>query len=98
MQCIHINRKDFVRHLLIFVFIPIKAEVKGEEEKPKELIVACSSDRGLCGAIHSSICKHIKAELAADASNAAILCIGDKSRAQLARFVQGYCITLIIWE
>lgn len=61
--------------------------MKGEEEKPNQLIVACSSDRGLCGAIHSSICKHIKAELAADASNAAILCIGDKSRAQLARFV-----------
>lgn len=61
--------------------------MKGEEEKPNQLIVACSSDRGLCGAIHSSICKHIKAELATDASNAAILCIGDKSRAQLARFV-----------
>uniref|UniRef100_A0A0P4WJT5 ATP synthase subunit gamma n=1 Tax=Scylla olivacea TaxID=85551 RepID=A0A0P4WJT5_SCYOL len=62
-----------------------KAEVKGEEEKPNQLIVACSSDRGLCGAIHSSICKHIKAELAQDASKAAIICIGDKSRAQLAR-------------
>jgi len=62
-----------------------KAEVKGEEDKPTELIVACSSDRGLCGGIHSSICKHIKADLAGDASKAAILCIGDKSRAQLAR-------------
>ncbi|KAG7168321.1 ATP synthase subunit gamma-like [Homarus americanus] len=62
-----------------------KAEVKPEEEKPKRLIVACSSDRGLCGAIHSNVCKHIKAELLADASNAAIVCIGDKSRAQLAR-------------
>ncbi|XP_071550072.1 ATP synthase subunit gamma, mitochondrial isoform X1 [Panulirus ornatus] len=64
-----------------------KAEVKAEEDKPSQLIIACSSDRGLCGAIHSSICKHIKAELAEDASNAAILCIGDKSRAQLARGV-----------
>ncbi|XP_068224538.1 ATP synthase subunit gamma, mitochondrial isoform X2 [Palaemon carinicauda] len=62
-----------------------KAEVKAEEEKPTELIVACSSDRGLCGGIHSSICKHIKADLLNDASKAAILCIGDKSRAQLAR-------------
>ncbi|XP_071550081.1 ATP synthase subunit gamma, mitochondrial isoform X2 [Panulirus ornatus] len=64
-----------------------KAEVKAEEDKPSQLIIACSSDRGLCGAIHSSICKHIKAELAEDASNAAILCIGDKSRAQLARLL-----------
>jgi len=39
----------------------------------------------LCGGIHSSICKHIKAELADDASKAAILCIGDKARAQLQR-------------
>ncbi|KAK7065238.1 ATP synthase subunit gamma, mitochondrial [Halocaridina rubra] len=62
-----------------------KAEVKGEEGKPTELIVACSSDRGLCGGIHSAICKYIKADLAEDSSKAAILCIGDKSRAQLSR-------------
>ncbi|XP_042866839.1 ATP synthase subunit gamma, mitochondrial-like [Penaeus japonicus] len=62
-----------------------KAEVKPLEDKPQQVIVACSSDRGLCGAIHSSICKHIKAELAGDASKAAIICVGDKSRAQLQR-------------
>merc|ERR1712168_114337 len=62
-----------------------KAEVKGEEDKPTQLIVACSSDRGLCGAIHSNISKSIKAQLAEDASNAAILCVGDKSRPQLSR-------------
>lgn len=62
-----------------------KADVKAEESKPTTLYVACSSDRGLCGAIHSTICKHIKAELADDSSNAAILCVGDKSRAQLSR-------------
>ncbi|KAG0721236.1 ATP synthase subunit gamma, mitochondrial [Chionoecetes opilio] len=62
-----------------------KVDVKGEEEKPNQLIVACSSDRGLCGAIHSNVCKHIKAELAEDSSKAAILCVGDKSRAQLSR-------------
>jgi len=62
-----------------------KAEVAADEEKPTKLYVACSSDRGLCGGIHSNICKHIKAELAGDASKAAILCIGDKSRSQLSR-------------
>lgn len=61
-----------------------KVKVQPVEETPKKLIVACTSDRGLCGAIHSNICKRIKAELAAD-SNAAIFCIGDKSRAQLVR-------------
>merc|ERR1712002_355744 len=38
-----------------------KAEVAPLEDKPTKLVVAVSSDRGLCGAIHSSICKHIKA-------------------------------------
>merc|ERR1711909_22311 len=58
-----------------------KAEVAPLEDKPTKLLVAVSSDRGLCGAIHSSICKHIKAT----DGNIAIVCIGDKSRAQLQR-------------
>ncbi|ROT80030.1 mitochondrial ATP synthase gamma subunit precursor [Penaeus vannamei] len=72
-----------------------KAEVKALEDKPQQVIVACSSDRGLCGAIHSSICKHIKAELAGDASKAAIICVGDKSRAQLQRTLAGSIIAQV---
>ncbi|CAB4058609.1 ATPeF1G [Lepeophtheirus salmonis] len=34
-----------------------KTEVDSKEEAPKELIVALTSDRGLCGAVHSSIYK-----------------------------------------
>ena len=68
------------------------AEVKGEEkEKPKELYVALSSDRGLCGGIHSSICKAIRAELLEkdDLSNVGIICVGD-----LARFCGGRGLVL----
>ena len=57
-------------------------------EKPKkELFVAMTSDRGLCGAVHSSICRTIKAELHARPSleNVGIICVGDKSRAQLQK-------------
>ena len=64
------------------------AEVKAEEGgNPKVLHVALSSDRGLCGGIHSSICKKIKAELAEASSldNHGVICVGDKSRAQIAR-------------
>jgi len=64
------------------------AEVQPEsKEKPKELYVALTSDRGLCGGIHSSICKKIKADLKEkqDLTNVGIICVGDKSRAQLAR-------------
>merc|ERR1711963_795870 len=57
------------------------------EEGKKELYVALTSDRGLCGAIHSSICKAIRNELLEkpNLDNVAIICVGDKSRAQLAR-------------
>merc|ERR1712223_1144800 len=39
---------------------PIEAAAPGAA--PKELYVALTSDRGLCGAIHSSICKSIRNE------------------------------------
>jgi F-type H+-transporting ATPase subunit gamma len=63
-----------------------KAEVVAPEktEETKKLYIAMSSDRGLCGAIHSGICRHIRAELAAD-PNIKVICVGDKSRAILQR-------------
>jgi len=63
-----------------------------EKPGPKELYVAITSDRGLAGAVHSSICKNIRQTLhdkvAAGESldNVRILCVGDKSRAFMARF------------
>jgi len=62
---------------------------EGEEAKAgsKTLYVALTSDRGLCGGVHSSICKTIRGELLAKSSldDVAIICVGDKSRAQLSR-------------
>merc|ERR1711884_361362 len=56
-------------------------------QAPKELYVALTSDRGLCGAVHSSICKSIRNELLTkpNLDNVGIICVGDKSRAQLGR-------------
>jgi F-type H+-transporting ATPase subunit gamma len=55
----------------------------------KTLYVAMTSDRGLCGGVHSSICKTIRNELLAmpegALDNVGIVCVGDKSRAQLSR-------------
>jgi len=64
---------------------PIAAAQAGQQ--PKELYVALTSDRGLCGAVHSNICKTIRAELQAkpNLDNVGIICVGDKSRAQLSR-------------
>lgn len=58
-----------------------KAEVASPEaEKPQKLIIAITSDRGLCGAVHSSVARNIKNELATDGENTKVICVGDKSR------------------
>jgi len=69
-----------------------QAEISSEKEAPKELYVAMTSDRGLAGAVHSSINKQIRSELhdklasGDDLSNVKIICVGDKSRAFFQRF------------
>merc|ERR1712038_1607061 len=62
-------------------------EAADANQQPKELYVALTSDRGLCGAVHSNICKTIRNELLAkpNLDNVGIICVGDKSRAQLSR-------------
>ena len=62
------------------------------EGSPKELYVALTSDRGLCGGVHSSICKTIRNELLEKPAldNVGIICVGDKSRAQLGRYIYNY--------
>lgn len=61
-----------------------KAEVASKEEEPKKLYIAITSDRGLCGAVHTGVARHIRTELAED-PNIKVVCVGDKSRAILQR-------------
>lgn len=64
------------------------ADIKAPEGKAKTLIIAISSDRGLCGAIHSSVARHIRTMMHEDAhfaENARIICVGDKVRTILQR-------------
>jgi len=61
-----------------------KTELKGKEEKPSQLIIAISSDRGLCGAVHSSVGRQLKADLAAN-PDTMVICVGDKIRNILQR-------------
>lgn len=51
---------------------------------PQTINLCTLSFTGLCGAIHSGICRQIRAELAAD-PNIKVICVGDKSRAILQR-------------
>ena len=53
--------------------------------KKPELILACSSDRGLCGAIHSSVSKFARRLAAADRQNTKIVVLGDKAKPQICR-------------
>ncbi|XP_078533172.1 ATP synthase F(1) complex subunit gamma, mitochondrial isoform X2 [Lissotriton helveticus] len=65
-----------------------KAEIKAPEDKKKHLLIGVSSDRGLCGAIHSSVAKTIKNEISALSSTgkeAVIVGVGDKLRGILQR-------------
>ncbi|XP_018320208.1 ATP synthase subunit gamma, mitochondrial [Agrilus planipennis] len=65
-----------------------KAEVQPPEDSPKRLIIAMTSDRGLCGAVHTSVVRQIRNELNQPgvAENVKVICVGDKSRAILQRF------------
>lgn len=68
-----------------------KAEVAAPEEAKKELFILMTSDRGLCGGCHSGVFKHMRANLferleaGKSIDNVSVICVGDKSRAPVAR-------------
>lgn len=64
-----------------------KAELEHDQKKQNHLIVALTSDRGLCGAIHSNIVKQIRAYMLEhqDTANIKIIAVGDKSKMMLGR-------------
>jgi len=61
-----------------------KAETKPLEDG-KTLYVVASSDKGLCGGIHSGLTKATR-RLLNENPNADIVILGDKAKAQLSRF------------
>jgi len=60
-----------------------------EANKPGTLIIAMTSDRGLCGAVHSSVARRIRAIMndpnTPNAGNIKLVLVGDKSRSMLAK-------------
>jgi F-type H+-transporting ATPase subunit gamma len=66
-----------------------KAEVQEPEDNSKAptILFAISSDKGLCGAIHTSVAKSVRVQLneKQDTSTAKVICVGDKMRAALQR-------------
>ncbi|XP_018350414.1 PREDICTED: ATP synthase subunit gamma, mitochondrial [Trachymyrmex septentrionalis] len=66
-----------------------QAEIQSPPEEPKKLVIAVTSDRGLCGAVHSGISRKIRDQLLDEPKDrrgdTKIICIGEKSRAILQR-------------
>lgn len=63
-----------------------KAQTKPlDNNSEKFLIVVASSDKGLCGGIHSGLSKYVRRMLSEN-SGADIVVLGDKAKAQLSRF------------
>lgn len=62
-----------------------KAETKAiEEEGKKTLYIVCSSDKGLCGGVHSGLSKATR-RLLEKKPDADLVVIGEKSKSQLSR-------------
>jgi len=56
----------------------IEASTEGAQ---KQVFIALTSDRGLCGALHTTICREVEAEMAAStAEEKKLITIGDKAR------------------
>jgi len=61
-------------------------ELTQAPKKPEHLLVLTTSDRGLCGACHSNISRALKHDLGdKHEGDFRIVCIGDKSKAQLQK-------------
>lgn len=63
-----------------------EAETKAlEGEGKKTLLVVCSSDKGLCGGIHSGLSRFVRRLIEKSPTDYHIVVLGEKGKAQLSR-------------
>ena len=74
-------RAVYIQHAEVFENAPT------EEPLKRKLFVVVSSDKGLCGGVHTSISKATRNAIASGQAepDSPIMVIGDKSKAQLSR-------------
>lgn len=70
--------------ITMFVFAALTQNLSMKDDDETEMIIALTSDRGLCGSIHSSVVKAIKARLA-EKDDAKLVLVGDKAKAMLQK-------------
>lgn len=58
--------------------------LEGEGEK-KELLIVCSSDKGLCGGVHSGLSRTVRRMFAEKPNGYDLIIVGEKAKAQLSR-------------
>lgn len=68
--------------MVFFAALTKNLSMKDDDET--EMIIALTSDRGLCGSIHSSVVKAIKARLV-EKDDAKLVLVGDKAKAMLQK-------------
>jgi F-type H+-transporting ATPase subunit gamma len=83
--------------LRLFLITPSEVFKNAEAEQTEggnQIFVVCSSDKGLCGGIHSSLSKRTKSEMLKISSTAGsaetsegprVVILGDKAKSQLSR-------------
>ena len=63
-----------------------EAETKPVEgESKKTLLIVCSSDKGLCGGIHSGLTRAARRMMEEESANYELVILGEKCKAQLSR-------------
>lgn len=61
------------------------AETKTPEAEKKELLIVCSSDKGLCGGVHSGLSRTVRRMFAEKPDGYDLIIVGEKAKAQLGR-------------
>ena len=90
------NIANFIPLEALRVLSTLKTEAKNDDAKPEssagdtakeenKLIVVCSSDRGLCGAINSSLSKIARKMIKEGSGGINVVVVGDKAKPQVAR-------------
>ena len=69
-----------------------RAELEQDKTQPSHMIVVMSSDRGLCGGVHSGICRELRHLLQRQKSDVRtnFVVIGDKAKGILQRYVRTF--------
>lgn len=69
-----------------------RAELEQDKTQPSHMIVVMSSDRGLCGGVHSGICRELRHLLERQKSDVRtnLVIVGDKAKGILQRCVHTF--------